>query len=1077
VSSSPDDIERIADRVMRTCGGGRILDIGSPDGALVSALLRRGADAHGVDLSKTLPFEDESFGIVVLNAHPGLAARAVSRTLREVHRVTSRSLFVWIPAVAPGADPHRHAGQRASWEHRCFDAGFRKHPAYYKVNDYESLNEEGPLICIPLEKLPSAAREMYPLESLTAERGLHMDMLRDSGERSDAHVARYNWACGFIRPGDRVLDAACGLGYGGHVILELTDAESVLGIDDSEYAIDYASRSFTGPGERARYALGTLPQALTSLEHGSFEAIVCFETLEHLEDTDALLLEFHRLLSPGGRLVVSVPNDWSDESGKDPNPHHLQVYDWARLKRELGERFMLEQAFAQTASQCKVRDRGSTWERRSRALSRMELADDAPADCEWWLMVAMKSPLGASDEYRERVFRNIAGSRHPSIDYSGSFRNPWLMYAMVNVTYRLRNGVELENLAGAVMDSSPKDSNDYAAALCVKAYRVLDRGLPSGPESLELISAIDAVVARRPRGGMRLRWKVSLLFVGARLLQAMGRLDEARAWFEKCARQDVRGFGIHLSTKITEAWFLAGKIAYSLGNAAHARSCWEHGVEYGDVLRSASLDEILINRTFPNRFNHGDGVREFTVSWDNIARCANGLHLLSRGRPLDDAALESCFQTEYSVVSRELIEARLRLAETTEELVATRRTLVQRTEQLERAGESARPGMQDLIETRASLVERTRMLEAANADLLSRTNELVEARQTLSALNEDAQRLAIASRDLRERTDELVATRETLAERTRQLELAGKDLHERTDELVEIRETLAERTRQLERADKDLAERTRLLELSGKDLRVRTQELVQNRETLVERTRQLEAAARDLEERTDELVETRNALVERTLEIEVTRKDLDQRTDELVETRSALVERTREIEVIRKDLDQRTDELVDTRSALVERTREIEVTRKDLDQRTAELVETRDTLVERTRQLEATGVDLQERTHELVETRETLVERTQEIEATRKGLDRRTAELVETRDTLVERTRQLEAAGTDLQERTYDLVQTRETLVERTRRLEAVSADLAETARVLESVRARLEEIGGAPFSYALTATFRKLFK
>lgn len=58
----------------------------------------------------------------------------------------------------------------------------------------------------------------------------------------------------------------------------------------------------------------------------SFDIIISFETLEHVENPESVLNEFYRLLSPGGRLITSVPNDWSDESGEDPNPFHFHVY-------------------------------------------------------------------------------------------------------------------------------------------------------------------------------------------------------------------------------------------------------------------------------------------------------------------------------------------------------------------------------------------------------------------------------------------------------------------------------------------------------------------------------------------------------------------------------------------------------------------------------------------------------------------------------------------------------------------------------------------------------------------------------
>ncbi|MDO8370147.1 MAG: methyltransferase domain-containing protein [Candidatus Nitrotoga sp.] len=639
--------------------------------------------------------------------------------------------------------------KRSRLEQLCFAAGYRKHPAYYKGVDYESLNNDIRPIFIPMERIPSVALAEYPLSSLEEERGLHMDMTRDSGERSDAHIIRYQWACNYIKPGDRVLDAACGLGYGGHVVRHLTAAAKVVGIDGSDFAIDYARKAFPCAEERAEYRVGMLPADLTEFPDGSFEVIISFETLEHVEQPQQLLQEFYRLLTPGGRVVVSVPNDWSDETGEDPNPFHLHVYDWNKLKSELAAHFILENAFAQTASQCKVAEKGGVWERRPRSLKQVALSEHPPEDCEWWLMTAMKSPLECTSPYEERVFANIATSGHPSIRYSEFFVNPWLMNAMVNLGCRLKNDEALEDIALAAMTISPNSTNDYAAALCVMAYRILDRCFQDSAAAEEIISKIDVVTANPPSGPMGLRWKVSLLFIKAKLLQTLGYLEQAKMTFVECASHDVRCFGIHLATKTTEAWFIAGRLAYAIGDLKEARSCWERGVESGAVLLSVSIDDILINRSFPNRFNHGDGVREYTISWDNIARCANGLHLLKQGKQFDYTALDNCFQTEYSTVTRDLLSCRSQLLGQTEELVETRQTLVERTALLEQANEDLRKRTEDLMNIRQTLVKRTARLEQSNADLLDRTRDLVETRQTLverTALLEQANKI------LRERT-------------------------------------------------------------------------------------------------------------------------------------------------------------------------------------------------------------------------------------------------------------------------------------------------------------------------------------
>ncbi|MHC2147787.1 methyltransferase domain-containing protein [Pseudomonas sp. 210_17 TE3656] len=744
------EIGLVASQVVTTCGMGRVLDIGSGDGGLVASLLTFGVDAYGLDASElnvsrgnqraanrftqgsvlSLPFEDESFDTVVsTNFIEDLAPEDVAAALKEIYRVSRRAVFFKIATNKKlDASQNSIVQGRAWWETKCFEAGFRKHPAYYKVNTYESLNVDNGQIRILLEKIPAFAALKYPLSALEEERGLHMDMTRDSGERSDAHIIRYQWACQYIKPGDRVLDAACGLGYGSHVISNLTRASKMVGIDGSDYAIEYARHNFAKDDGRVEYNVGMLPEFLANYPDGSFDAIISFETLEHVESPKALLSEFDRLLAPGGRVIVSVPNDWSDETGEDPNPFHFHVYDWSRLKSELSTHFILENAYAQTASQCKVREKGNTWEVRPRSLHSVQWGENSPVDCEWWLMTAMKSPLTSKAPYVERMFANLSTTDHPSIRYAQYFSNPWLMHSMVNSEYRLKDSAALDGLAVEVMRLYPSTSNDYKAALCVRAYCALQ----FGDHDLRklLIDAIDTVVSLEPSNPMDLRWIVSLLYVKAKIHEASGELSKAKDAFLKCSRIDVREFGVHLATKTIEAAYLAGRLAYTLGDSSEAKEYWQSGVRLGTGLLSASLDDVLVNVDFPNLFNHGDGAREYSVAWDNIARCANGIHLLNLAAPIDYSTLNNCHQAEYSGVTADLIATRKVLVERTEMLQAfaakfdqARRELVERTDELVQVRETVIERTEELVQTRQALSERTGMLERAISDLNLATQE------------------------------------------------------------------------------------------------------------------------------------------------------------------------------------------------------------------------------------------------------------------------------------------------------------------------------------------------------------------
>ena len=105
------------------------------------------------------------------------------------------------------------------------------------------------------------------------------------------HWHRYAWASRLVT-GMQVLDAACGEGYGTRLLART--AGSVVGVDIDPGAIEHARRRYAGPATRFECADCTrLP-----LDDDSVDAVVSFETLEHLEAQDRLLAEFRRVLRP-----------------------------------------------------------------------------------------------------------------------------------------------------------------------------------------------------------------------------------------------------------------------------------------------------------------------------------------------------------------------------------------------------------------------------------------------------------------------------------------------------------------------------------------------------------------------------------------------------------------------------------------------------------------------------------------------------------------------------------------------------------------------------------------------------------
>ena len=98
-----------------------------------------------------------------------------------------------------------------------------------------------------------------------------------------------------------MLDAACGEGYG-TALLAAAGARSATGVDVDE-------RSSRMPASRypaADFVVGDVREL--PFEDASFDLVVCFETIEHVDDPERVLSELDRVLAADGLLLVSTPN-------------------------------------------------------------------------------------------------------------------------------------------------------------------------------------------------------------------------------------------------------------------------------------------------------------------------------------------------------------------------------------------------------------------------------------------------------------------------------------------------------------------------------------------------------------------------------------------------------------------------------------------------------------------------------------------------------------------------------------------------------------------------------------------------
>ena len=142
------------------------------------------------------------------------------------------------------------------------------------------------------------------------------------GEIRLEHWQRYLFARSLVKD-KRVLDVACGEGYGSKLLAE--QAASVVGVDVSVEVIEHATRRY-GSLAGLGFRLGDCERL--DFPDASFDVIVSFETIEHVPNQEQVLAELRRILAPDGVLIISTPNKktYSDDRAYQNEFHVREFY-------------------------------------------------------------------------------------------------------------------------------------------------------------------------------------------------------------------------------------------------------------------------------------------------------------------------------------------------------------------------------------------------------------------------------------------------------------------------------------------------------------------------------------------------------------------------------------------------------------------------------------------------------------------------------------------------------------------------------------------------------------------------------
>lgn len=152
------------------------------------------------------------------------------------------------------------------------------------------------------------------------------------------HLGRYLFAADYLKQFklNCIADIACGVGYG---IPELEkSADLVIGVDGNSEVLNLAAKQYNPSQTQLIQHNLDKSGLLADKTYPVVDAIVSFETLEHLINPTSVLEQFFQILPLGGFLICSVPNvlyEPRDAAGLPTNASHKQFFNYQSLSHLL----------------------------------------------------------------------------------------------------------------------------------------------------------------------------------------------------------------------------------------------------------------------------------------------------------------------------------------------------------------------------------------------------------------------------------------------------------------------------------------------------------------------------------------------------------------------------------------------------------------------------------------------------------------------------------------------------------------------------------------------------------------------
>jgi 2-polyprenyl-3-methyl-5-hydroxy-6-metoxy-1,4-benzoquinol methylase len=154
------------------------------------------------------------------------------------------------------------------------------------------------------------------------------------------HLNRYELVKKYV-DNKKVLDIACGSGYGSYMLAKEGNAAEVIGCDLSPDSIRYAKHKYKNP--QLEYFIA---DAEKYIRDSYFDVVVSFETIEHLNNYEVFLTNIQTSLSSDGLFFVSTPITRQTTTNCG-NPYHNIEWSFSDFQNLVKKYFTIDTIYIQ----------------------------------------------------------------------------------------------------------------------------------------------------------------------------------------------------------------------------------------------------------------------------------------------------------------------------------------------------------------------------------------------------------------------------------------------------------------------------------------------------------------------------------------------------------------------------------------------------------------------------------------------------------------------------------------------------------------------------------------------------------